>query len=193
MFFDINFLNDKLKRSFSRKIAAVSFILKQKPIFSFLGHVLLSAILRSIVSNHCISMEDDLHVHLMWMSTIMTPIVLCCITECLEFVYLCLITFFCFGQGMWSKSFGLFTSSLWGHSCFTTITHHHQKLLGGIGCVYLLWFPSNSVFFSFYQFLLFLYVVVAKKNNNIILVFISVSIAKAANILFWCSSIRLAV
>lgn len=39
-------------------------------------------------------MEDDLHVHLMWMSTIMTPIVLCCITECLEFVYLCLITFF---------------------------------------------------------------------------------------------------
>lgn len=57
MFFDINFLNDKSKRSFSRKIAAVSFILKQKPIFSFLGHVLLSAILRSIVSNHCISLH----------------------------------------------------------------------------------------------------------------------------------------
>lgn len=70
---------------------------------------------------------------------------------------------------MWSKSFGLFTSSLWGHSCFTTIIHHHhhhhQKLLGGIGCVYLLWFPSNSAFF-FLSIFTFLYVVVAKKQQH---------------------------
>lgn len=191
MFFDINFLNDKSKRSFSRKIAAVSFILKQKPIFSFVGHVLLSAILRSIVSNHCISL------HGRWSSCSPDVNVDDNDTDRTMLYYwvpgirLFMPYHFLFWPRNVVKIFWFVYIFSVGPELFYNnyISSSSETTWWDWLCLFALISLQFCFFFLFINFYFFC-MLLLPKNNNIILVFISVSIAKAANILFRCSFVH---